>query len=251
MPADPAAGAEPFASSDGPAGVLLLHGYTGSPRSMRPLAEACADAGLSVELPLLPGHGTSPADLATTRFDDWLAAADAAYASLAARTDRTAIAGLSMGGALALALARAHRQCSGLVLVNPLAKPPAPEFVDLLRASLAAGVTMLPSIGSDIAKPGVSGGGYAKTPIAPLVSLFEAVAAAEDALGEVTCPVLLFSSRVDHIVPPESGELLERALGGPLERVVLESSFHVATLDHDAAEIEARAVGFLQKLMVA
>lgn len=251
MAAEPLAGAEPFASSNGPGGVLVLHGFTGAPRSVRALAEAFADAGLSVELPLLPGHGTSVADLEQTRYADWLDAADAAYCALAARTDRTMIAGLSMGGTLALELARRHASCAGLVLVNPLAKAPSPTVIDLLRAALASGSTALPSIGADVAKPGVQSSGYDATPIAPLVSLFEAVAAAEPHLGGVTCPVLLFSSRVDHVVPTESGDCVATGVGGPLERVMLESSFHVATLDHDAAEIEARAVAFAHKLLAA
>src|SRR5580658_3749695 len=101
MPGPLLPGAEPFAASNGPHGVLVLHGFTGCPQSMRPLAEAFADAGFSVELPLLPGHGTGVEDLVPMRWPDWMAAAEAAYLDLAARCDRTVVAGLSMGGTLA------------------------------------------------------------------------------------------------------------------------------------------------------
>src|SRR5580692_2929043 len=94
------AGAEPFSSPGGPNGALVLHGFTGSPQSMRGLAEALAAAGFAVELPLLPGHGTSVEDMVTTGWADWSAAAEAAYEKLAANSDRVVVAGLSMGGTL-------------------------------------------------------------------------------------------------------------------------------------------------------
>src|SRR5579863_7112149 len=114
MPGPLLPGAEPFAASNGPHGVLVLHGFTGCPQSMRPLAEAFADGGFSVELPLLPGHGTQVEDLAETRFDDWLAAAEEAYVQLAARCDRVVVAGLSMGGTLSCELAVRHSDLAGV-----------------------------------------------------------------------------------------------------------------------------------------
>ena len=90
------AGAEPFSAGGGPIGVVVLHGFTGSPQSMRPLAQALAAAGFSVELPLLPGHGTSVGDMVPTRWSDWSSVAEAAYGDLAGRSDRVFVAGLSM-----------------------------------------------------------------------------------------------------------------------------------------------------------
>ena len=77
----------------GPNGALVLHGFTGSPVSMRPLAEALADAGFAVEMPRLPGHGTDAADLALTTWDDWLAEAERALATLQARVPERAVGG--------------------------------------------------------------------------------------------------------------------------------------------------------------
>lgn len=251
MTVRPLEGTEPFSASNGPGGVLVLHGFTGSPASVRSLAEAFADAALSVELPLLPGHATSPADLATTCFDDWADAAERSYLSLQARTDRLAVAGLSMGGTLALWLAERHPELAGLVLVNPFVEPLDPESEQVLRGEVAAGRSTFASPGSDIAKPGVDGGSYDETPLLPLLSLLQASAAVARDLGGISCPVLLLSSRTDHVVPCSSSDLVERTVSGPLERVVLEGSFHVATLDHDGPEIEERAVAFVQKLMAA
>jgi carboxylesterase len=228
--------------------VLVLHGFTGVPMSMRPLAEAFADAGFGVELPRLPGHGTTPEDLAERGFEDWYATAEAAYLELAAAHERVVAVGMSMGGTLACALATNHPELAGLILINPFIEPHPDSFVELLGQMLSSGARSIPSIGSDINRPGVSGGGYGETPIAPLLSLVEAVRALAPRLGGITCPVLLFSSRVDHVVPTSTGDYFESKVAGPLERVHLEHSFHVATLDQDAAELEARAVAFAQKV---
>src|SRR6516225_2418344 len=93
-------GAEPYSATGDTRGALVLHGFTGNPQSMRGLALALADAGFTVEMPLLPGHGTDVADMVPTRWKDWCRAAEDAYTELAARSDAVAIIGLSMGGTL-------------------------------------------------------------------------------------------------------------------------------------------------------
>lgn len=240
-------GCEPFSASNGPNGVLVLHGFTGNPQSMRPLAEAFADAGLSVELPLLPGHGTAMEDMIPTRFADWSAAAEEAYSSLRARCDKVVVAGLSMGGTLTLWLAENHPEITGIVLVNPLAEKAADTFIESMQSLLDEGVEHIPGIGSDINQPGTYEAAYEGTPVAALISLMEGTGEVQAHLGSVSCPVLLLSSRVDHVVPTSSGDTVAATVAGPVERVFLERSFHVATLDYDQAEIEQRAVQFALK----
>jgi carboxylesterase len=240
-------GAEPWSARSGPNGALVLHGFTGNPGSMRSLAEAFADAGFSVELPLLPGHGTAVGDMMPTRWADWSEAVERAYTDLAAHCDRTIVAGLSMGGTLSLWLASRHPEISGIVLVNPLVDPPAEAFIDMLRATVDGGTDRMPGIGSDIAKPDAEEPAYDETPIEPLLSLFQAVTDLADNLGQIHVPALLLSSRTDHVVPTSSGDVLAERYGGPVERVFLEHSYHVATLDNDAQEIEERAVTFALK----
>ena len=94
---------------------------------MRGLAQALAGAGLTVELPLLPGHGTAVADMVPTRWEDWSAAAEAAYVALADRCESVVVVGLSMGGTLSLWLGERHPEIAALVLVNPLVVPPDAE----------------------------------------------------------------------------------------------------------------------------
>jgi carboxylesterase len=225
----------------------VLHGFTGNPQSMRPLAEAFAAAGFTVEVPLLPGHGTAVEDMVPTRWADWSAAAERAYIDLAARCDKVVVAGLSMGGTLTAWLAAHHPEIAGIVLVNPFVQPQDPAVRDVLSSLLTEGPIM-PGIGSDVADPDVRESAYDGTPIEPLLSLFDAVAELHPELGDVRCPVLLFTSRQDHVVVPESGDVVAEAVSGPVERVFLERSFHVATLDYDRAEVEARSVEFARKV---
>ena len=225
-------------------GVVLLHGFTGSPRSMRGWAESLADAGFGVRLPLLPGHGTTWQDLATSRWQSWYGAAEQAFSELARERSHVFVAGLSMGGALALRLA-AHRPVSGVLLVNPgltIADRRAP-LTGLLKYVLRS----VPAIGNDINKPGMDEGAYERTPVAAahqLGQLFKTVVAD---LPRVTAPTLVFRSAVDHIVPESSMDVLRRRIGTDrLEVVPLADSYHVATMDHDADLIYRRSAEFIQ-----
>ena len=243
-------GAEPWSADGGPVGVLVVHGFTGNPQSMRPLAEAFAAAGHTVSLPLLPGHGTRVEDMLPTRWADWSAAVERAHDELAARCEAVCVAGLSMGGTLALWLASRRPEVRGIVLVNPLADGEAPGITATVEQLRTLGEPLVPGIGSDIALAGSVESAYPLTPVEPLLSLHAALADLRPALARITCPVLLLTSPQDHVVEPVSSDLVAASVGGPVERVVLERSFHVATLDHDADAVERSAVDFVQRVTI-
>jgi carboxylesterase len=222
----------------------VLHGFTGNPSSMRGVAEALAAAGFAVELPRLPGHGSSVEDLLTTDFADWSATVEEAYLELAGRTDSLVVVGLSMGGTLAAWVTARNPATAGLVAINGMFEPPALSFLELLQTSLDQGLDRFASIGSDIALPDVSEGAYDATPIKPLLSLMEATAELHGRLGAINCPVLIMTSPQDHVVPPSSSDVLAGAVAGPVERVCLDRSYHVATLDFDRDLVEKRTVEF-------
>ncbi len=239
-------GAEPIDLPGGPVGVLLSHGFTGSTQSMRPWAEHLAAAGLSVLAPRLPGHGTTWQDMNTTRWDDWYGEVERSFDALRGRCETVFAMGLSMGGTLCLRLAEQRAdQVAGLVLVNAAL---ATERKDAKLAPLLSKVLpSLPGIGSDIKKPGVTELAYAKTPLKAFASLMGAWPVVRKDLGRITCPVLAYRSRVDHVVEAVSGRLLlAETASGLVEERVLEDSYHVATLDNDAPTIFAGSVDFVR-----
>lgn len=244
-------GAEPMShDSGGPAGALVLHGFTGNPGSMRGIADALVAAGFSVEMPLLPGHGTVVEDMIPTGFPDWLGAAEAAYQRLSARCEKVVIVGLSMGGALTAWLGGDHPEAAGLVCINAIVSEPEGmrAFVEEL---LAGGTELMDGIGSDIAKEGVVESAYPETPVRPLLSMIDAASGLDERLGRITSPLLVINSPQDHVVPPVNSDILAERAAGPVERISAENSFHVATMDHDKEMIEQAVVAFASKVTQA
>ena len=241
----PGAASAPFAADGGPVGVLVLHGFTGSPQTVRPWAEHLAAAGLTVRAPLLAGHGASWRELSATGWTDWFASAEEAFAEISARCERVFVAGISMGGCLAFRLAETKREAiSGLVVVNPsLARDnPLIPFTPVLKYL----VRSVPSIGGDIKKPGAQENAAKKTPVAPVSTLPKMWKTTVAELASVTQPVLVYRSTVDHVVGPASMKVLTSALPGAEVRL-LADSYHVATLDNDAPEIFDGTLAFVQK----
>lgn len=246
--------ADPFHSDGHPGasgrrvGVLLSHGFTGSPASLRPWGEYLADHGYAVAVPRLPGHGTTWKDMVSTTYADWYAEVESEFEKLSAKTDAVVVGGLSMGGGLALWLAANHpHEVSGVVAVNAAV---ASDNKQLLAVPVLKHVVRArPGIGNDIKKPGVSEHAYDKTPLRPLHSMMKGWKQTRTDLPKVTCPVLLFRSAEDHVVDPSSARII---LGGISSRDtterVLEDSYHVATLDNDAPVIFAESAAFIERV---
>ncbi|MFT2018535.1 alpha/beta hydrolase [Streptomyces sp. 796.1] len=241
-------GAEPFHHAGGDVGVLVCHGFTGSPQSVRPWATTLADRGHTVSLPLLPGHGTRWQDLAVTGWQDWYAEVDRELRRLTQSCSQVFVCGLSMGGTLALRLAAQHGAAiSGLVLVNP-----ANKMHELATKALPVLRHLAPSvagIASDIAKPGAQESGYDRVPLHAAHSLRQFFRRVDAELPQVTQPLLVMHSPQDHVVPPvDSARVLARVSSTDLTERLLERSYHVATLDYDAELIFADTHAFIDRL---
>jgi len=240
-------GAEPFHAEGGPIGVLLSHGFTGSPASMVPWGRRLAAQGLTVTVPRLPGHGTTWQEMNTTTWHDWYGEVDRALTDLRSRCEWVAVCGLSMGGALALRLAEQRPADVGaLVLVNPAI---ALKRLDLhLVPLLSRFVPSLPGIGNDIKKPGQDEIGYDRTPLKALTSQLRLWRDVRVNLDRVTAPLLMFRSREDHVVDETTARLVMEQVSSPeRELVELTNSYHVATLDHDAEVIMETSARFLAR----
>lgn len=244
-------GAEPFRHEGGPVGVLLVHGFTGSPQSMRPWADHLAEAGLTVSLPLLPGHGTRWQDLQLTRWEDWYAEADRAFRELSEECEQVFICALSMGGSLALRLAAEYGpKVAGLVLVNPSVRSDNPAT--LLLPVLRHLVPSLPGVANDIAREGMVELGYDRVPLHAVWSLSRLWKTVQAGMDRVSQPLLLLHSPQDHVVSPANSQLvLARVSSTDVQELLLERSFHVATLDHDAELIFGASLDFIRRLAPA
>lgn len=241
-------GCEPMSHAAGsPVGVLAIHGFTGSPASMRGVAVAMVDAGFDVELPRLPGHGTTVDEMLTTTWHDWAGEVEAAWVALAERVERIVIVGQSMGATLALATALAHPGTAGLVCINPATRLRDPDTMAMIDELIEDGPAVIPGEGSDIADPEGTDIAYPGTPLLPLRSLLEdGVAPVTHRFGELTMPLRLFTSRQDHVVEPADSEYLVAEYGGPVEHVWLERSYHVATQDYDRDLVVDGSVAFVR-----
>jgi carboxylesterase len=196
------AGAEPFSAAGGRPGCSSCTASPATRSRCGRWRRALAEAGLTVEAPLLPGHGTSVDGHDRDRWSDWSAAAEAAYLDLAGRCEKVAVVGLSMGGTLAAGWPSATPRSAGLpsstrscgrsrptrsTLCGPMARwRGRPSWTASARTSRSPDVASSPMPDTGRAAAVAARGGRrggAK-------------------LADIACPVLLFSSRDDHVVPP-------------------------------------------------
>lgn len=229
-------------------GVLLSHGFTGSPFSMRPWGEHLAGLGYGVRVPLLPGHATSWQDLNRHRWADWSGEVRRAYDALRAEHDVVVAGGLSMGGALVLRLAAdVGDDLAGVMVVNPAL---ATKRLDVkLLPVLKHVVPSFPAIAGDIKRPGVVEHGYDRTPLKAVHSMMQAWPRLVADLGSVTAPLLYFRSPEDHVVDDSTEPLVMAGVATTdITRVELPDSYHVATLDNDAPRIHDASAAFISRV---
>lgn len=250
-------GAEPFASQgsgdNAEIGLLLIHGFTGSPRSLRPLADLLAERGFCIELPRLPGHGTHPKDMQNTEYRDWRRHAEQRFLALKERTRRQVLVGLSMGGAIALDLASSRAaNAHGVVTINV-------QILDRggigtkLGPLVAKVLPMVPSAAAGLRKNDIKKGGdedaYSSFPPAAGNSLVSELPKIRARLKQLEQPLLVLYSREDHSVPPENSRALRELVGSQRVQVIeLQNSYHVATLDHDLPVIAQNVAAFAESL---
>ncbi len=253
QPADPVPLAdhpetESYAGGSGPVAVLLCHGFTSTPQSLRDWALQLEQAGYAVSVPRLPGHGTTWQELNATPWTAWYAEVDAAFRRLRDAHRTVFVAGLSMGAALALRLAQQHGDdVAGLVLVNPCI-----NIVDVRLRALPVLKRLTPSLGAvrgDIAKPGAVELAYDRNPLWAMHSQTQLWADVRAHLAEVRQPLLVYRSETDHIVDDSSMRILRAGVGSTDQTwVALTRSYHVATLDYEADQIAAGSIAFVRRL---
>lgn len=236
-------GAEPFQVEGGRTGILVSHGFTGTVQSMRPLGEAFADQGFTVTVPRLKGHGTHHEEMEETTYHDWITSIEEAFGWLSERCDSIFMAGLSMGGTLALHMAQKHPEIKAISLINAAVDVPAMAVVHDMQD-----VRFMDAIGSDIKKEGITELAYEKTPVASIKQLLAFMDEVHNDLPKITCPALIFVSPEDHVVPPENSQMIFSRISSTEKRIIeMPDSYHVATLDNDQQRIIEETMAFFKK----
>ncbi|HEX4841371.1 MAG TPA: alpha/beta fold hydrolase, partial [bacterium] len=229
------------------AGVLLLHGFSGSPLEMTPLAAVLAAQGWTVSVARLAGHGTSPEDLARVTWSEWVTSAREAYADLRRRCGRVALIGLSMGGALALYLAASDPADAVVTISTPIRMRP------LLASVWRVAAMMMPVMPivmrMPIRDPEVRKlrSPYRKMAVVAARQLETLLAETRRVLPQVRAPLLVVQGRKDWVIPRDSArEILRLAVGSQAALVWLRQSGHVATLDRDRTVLADEVLRFLR-----
>lgn len=228
-------------------GVLLVHGFTGTPASMRPWAHYLNQLGYTVSVPLIPGHGTSWHDLNHVAWQEWPKKVEEELAELRRNCRKVFICALSMGGGNSLYVAARHQgEIDGLILVNPMIHIPGVQikFVHIISRIQKARA----SVGDDIKKPGVTEWGYDALPLKGVAQLYKYLKLSRAGLPSIKTPTLIFHSVDDHILPISNTEIIMKELGSSdKRRVELTNSYHVATLDYDAELIFENSRIFIEE----
>jgi carboxylesterase len=184
-----------------------------------------------------------------TGWADWSADAEKAYQVLSKRAKKIVVMGLSMGGALTLWMAAQHPEALGIVCINPATQPQPQEVIDMLQGMIDGGMVTTDGISSDIADPSEHEIAYSATPLAPMKSfLSEGLAPLAPRYPSIKMPMLLYTSVQDHVVQPSDSDAVAATYGGPVEHVMLERSYHVATQDYDKDIIFTGAVAFVHRV---
>ena len=243
----PGAGAYWFEGNE--VGCLLIHGFTGTPQNVRPLADYLARRGRAVAAPRMPGHGTTAADLDSTGPEDWLAAAEQALTELRDRCSTVFVAGISMGGTITLELARRHSDLPGVVVMAAPVLPLdalEPVVNDPNRpASIPAPWATVGVLTEDV---GVGGIAYLEMPLGALERGMQLMTDVREGLGDVTVPMLLIYGDADQIVDKANGPFVLGQISSSDKRLLpLSDSSHEVTLDIDRERVMVEVYDFIRE----
>jgi carboxylesterase len=241
-------GAEPRYEHGETAGILMLHDLAGTPQVFESLAAKVSKAGYSVDVPLLPGHGTEIEDLIDMTWDDWAGASQLALDELASRSGPVVAVGIGVGATLACFVGATHPDVVGVIAINPRTMPVPQEAIDMLKAMQSDGAMYMPPLAPDVSDHTAHVVAYNTVPAKTLISMFEAIGQMSGHWNELECPALLVTSARDHRVGPREADFLAEHTSGRVERLVLEHSFHLATIDVDHELLEQATLDFIHSL---
>lgn len=237
--------AEAFYFAGNKTGVLVVHGFTGTTQSVYEYGEVLAKEGYTVLGPRLTGHGTFPEQMEMASYLDWIKDVEAGLEKLEEMCETIYLAGLSMGGTLAMYLSERYPNLAGIILINPAIE--LPKMAEYYESKKDKAERFIPGIGSDIKKINIKELAYEQTPVKSMGDLIELIYLVKMNLAKIEIPTLIFSSVVDHVVPPENSKYIYDNISSKTKELIeLENSYHVATLDNDKALIFSKTIDFLK-----
>ncbi len=235
---------ETFLLEGSSTGILLFHGFTATTLEVRGLAEEIhSRLGWTVFAPLLPGHGTSPSDLAKTRYSKWIESAEQAFNHLKSRTTRWFVGGESMGGLLALYLAASHTEIEKLVVYAPAVK-----IAGIIKAKLFS-LFVFGSPKRQLAptKEGyLPWQGYKINPLKAVVELGLLQNKIQGILPEIHQPILIYQGKQDETIDHQSAFMVYNAVSSREKHLVeLDDCGHCVLLDKQHREVNTKSIEFL------
>ena len=236
-----------FFLEGGETGVLLIHGYTGSPTEMRWIGDYLHARGLTVSGPLLPGHGTTPEAMNCCRWTDWTGHVEAALADLRARCTRVFVGGLSMGSLLTLHLAAQHPDLSGVMIYSP-AVWTATSKIYLTPLARHFVAFQPKSADSDLMDPQADRQlwCYDVDPVGAAAELLKLILDVRRSLPKVVCPVIIIHSTRDAAIHPASAQRTFERIGAPDKQLItLHESGHCITVDREWEYVAGRTYDFI------
>lgn len=251
--------------SEGRKGVLLIHGLTGAPSEMRPVARRLHRAGFDVSVPQLAGHGVDEAALLKTTWRDWLASMRTAYERLARRVDEVYVAGICVGGALALALCAEAPEIRGAAAYSMTFEYDGwnmPRFA--VAAPLIQFVANLPLVRrlswaetypyglkdlrlrelASRAPDTLIEGSIDRLPLGALYEMYRLARHVERLGPEIRTPTLIVHAREDDMAHLRNAERLRDALAGPVRLEILEDSYHMIHVDKERSRVGDMTAAF-------
>lgn len=239
-------GAEAFSLGDGLVGILMIHGFTGSPASMRPVGEWLAGQGLRVKGVRLPGHGTNVEDLRTRRWAEWIDEAGRGLTALRETCRTVVVFAQSMGGSVALHLAATRpAEVDALALANPYVFDARHLVIPVGRLFLR----QVTGVANDIAKSGEDENADATMPVPAIEQMAAMMRQVRRELASIRQPTVIFASGTDHVIPRSNARKVLEGLGSERKDLVpCPNSYHVVTLDHDAPLVRERILAFARAL---
>lgn len=236
-------GAESFFYPGNSIGILICHGFNGTPQSVRYIGESLAAKGFTVYAPRLQGHGTDEFEMETTHYQEWIQNIEAAYRKLKQTCTHIFAMGQSMGGTLVLDLAT-KLPCEGIITINAALE--VPEYKIYRDHSAPRFIT---EGAPDIKDNNTSEITYDRVPIRTINQLLKIMDHTSQQLENISCPALLFHSPEDHVVPAQctTNQICNSIMSHSKKLIPLENSYHVASLDYDKELIIEHAYHFIKE----